>query len=112
MFVNLLPPWFLCKHFLASGGDWQAGRGGGGVSQGMRGALPSPSGTPALLQRAVPESGAEMVALEGAATIPGDGPRTETTGVKTPDQKGKTNVAPRRMSLRFSKEVSLPRSCR
>jgi hypothetical protein len=31
MFVNLLPPWFLCKHFLAGGGDWQAGRGGGGV---------------------------------------------------------------------------------
>src|SRR5260370_15263384 len=31
MFVNLLPRWFLCKHFLADGGDWQAGRGGGGV---------------------------------------------------------------------------------
>ena len=28
MFVNLLPSWSLCKHFLADGGDWQAGGGG------------------------------------------------------------------------------------
>ncbi len=24
MFVNLLLPWFLCKHFLARGSDWHA----------------------------------------------------------------------------------------
>jgi hypothetical protein len=39
----------------------------------MRAALSSPAGAPALLQRALPGGGAEMVAVEGAATIPGDG---------------------------------------
>ena len=38
----------------------------------VRGALPSAAGAPALLQRRMPESGAEMVALEGAGKIPGD----------------------------------------
>jgi hypothetical protein len=32
----------------------------------------SPAGAPALLQRALPGGGAEVVALEGAATIPGE----------------------------------------
>jgi len=38
----------------------------------MRTALSSSSGEPTLLQRGVPEGGAAMVALEGAAAIPGD----------------------------------------
>jgi len=45
----------------------------------VRAALPSPAGVPALLQRRLPEGGAAMVALEGAATIPGDaGGQAET----------------------------------
>src|SRR6267143_6061057 len=36
----------------------------------VREALPSPAGAPALLQRRVPGSGPEMVAVEGAATLP------------------------------------------
>jgi hypothetical protein len=45
----------------------------------MRPALSSPAGAPAVLQRALPGGGAEMVAVEGAATIPGDdGGQTET----------------------------------
>ena len=39
----------------------------------MRAALSSPAGAPALLQRGLPGGGAEMVAVEGAAKIPGDG---------------------------------------
>ena len=39
----------------------------------MRAVLSSPAGAPALLQRALPGGGAEMGAVEGAATIPGDG---------------------------------------
>jgi hypothetical protein len=38
----------------------------------VRGALPSAAGAPALLQRRMPESSAEMVALEGAGKAPGD----------------------------------------
>src|ERR1035438_10245070 len=38
----------------------------------LRGALSSSAGAPALLQRALPGGGAEVVAVEGAATIPGD----------------------------------------
>ena len=41
-------------------------------AQGMRGAISSPAGAPSLLQRGLPEGGAEMVAVEGATTIPGD----------------------------------------
>jgi hypothetical protein len=39
----------------------------------MRAAFSSPASAPALLQRALPGGGAAMVAVEGAATIPGDG---------------------------------------
>ena len=42
-------------------------------AQRLRAALSSPAGAPALLQRALPGGGAEMVAVEDAATIPGDG---------------------------------------
>jgi hypothetical protein len=48
----------------------------------MRGALRSPAGAPALLQRRVPGSGAGMVAMEGPGKIPGDQgtrPRGHTT---------------------------------
>jgi hypothetical protein len=38
----------------------------------MRTILSSSSGEPTLLQRGVPEGGADMVALEGAAEISGD----------------------------------------
>jgi len=49
----------------------------------MRAALSSPAGAPALLQRALPEGGAEMVAMEGTAAIPGDeGGPTETERAK------------------------------
>src|SRR6266853_2067257 len=39
----------------------------------LRAALSYPASAPALLQRALPGGGAAMVAVEGAATIPGDG---------------------------------------
>jgi hypothetical protein len=39
----------------------------------MRTALPSAAGAPALLQPGLPGSGAAMVAVEGPATLPGDG---------------------------------------
>src|SRR6266849_2256564 len=39
----------------------------------MRAAFSSPASTPALLQRALPGGGAAMVAMEGAATVPGEG---------------------------------------
>jgi len=40
----------------------------------VRAGFPSAAaGAPALLQRRLPESGAAMVAMEGAATISGDG---------------------------------------
>jgi hypothetical protein len=42
-------------------------------AQRVRAALSSPASTPALLQRALPGGGAEMVAVEGATTISGDG---------------------------------------
>jgi len=49
----------------------------------MRAALPFAAGSPALLQRRLPEGGAAMVALEGAATIPGDeGGQAETEWAK------------------------------
>jgi hypothetical protein len=38
----------------------------------MRALLSSSASAPALLQRALPGGGAAMVAVEGAATIPGD----------------------------------------
>lgn len=41
-------------------------------AEGVRGALPSAAGAPALLQRRVPGSGEGMVALEGAGKISGD----------------------------------------
>ena len=45
----------------------------------MRVAISSKAGVPALLQRGMPEGGAEMVAVEGPATIPDDeGGQTET----------------------------------
>ena len=49
----------------------------------MRAALSSSASAPALLQRALPGGGAEMGAVEGAATIPGDGAGpTETERAK------------------------------
>ena len=42
-------------------------------AEGMRTAVSSSASTAALLQRALPGGGAELVAVEGAATIPGDG---------------------------------------
>src|ERR1700735_4717648 len=45
----------------------------------MRAALSSPAFSTAVLQRGLPEGGAEMVAVEGPATIPDDeGRQTET----------------------------------
>ena len=41
----------------------------------VRAALSSSASAPALLQRELPGGGAEMVAVEGAATIPGDSER-------------------------------------
>ena len=42
-------------------------------AEGMRAALSSPAGAPALLQRALPGGRAEMVTVEGATTLSGDG---------------------------------------
>jgi hypothetical protein len=42
-------------------------------AEGMRAAFPSSASTAALLQRALPGGGAEVVAVESTATIPGDG---------------------------------------
>ena len=42
-------------------------------AEGMRAALSSSADAPALLQRALPGGSAEMVALEGATTLSGDG---------------------------------------
>ena len=51
--------------------------------EGMRGALPSPAGWAALLQRALPGGGAGMVAVEGPAEIPDHhGGQTETERAK------------------------------
>src|SRR5665811_384123 len=48
-------------------------------AEGVRGALRSPAGAPALLQRRVPGSGAGMVAMEGPGKIPGDQGRHAAT---------------------------------
>jgi hypothetical protein len=48
-------------------------------AQGMRAPFSSPASSPALLQRAVPDSGAGVVALEGAAKIPRHGGRERKT---------------------------------
>ena len=42
-------------------------------AEGMRASISSAAVAPALLQRGLPGSGAEVVAVEGAATLPGDG---------------------------------------
>jgi hypothetical protein len=55
-------------------------------AEGVRGALPSAAGAPALLQRRMPESGAEMVALEGAGKIPGD------QGLQTATERSKPTL--------------------
>ena len=67
-------------------------------TEGMRAALSSAAGEPTLLQRALPGSCAALVAVEGAATIPGDGGRpTETERPKPTlsgaDQKPETTRA-------------------
>ena len=49
-----------------------AAKGPASSAERMRAAFPSAAGAPALLQRRMPESGAEMVALEGAGKAPGD----------------------------------------
>jgi len=43
------------------------------LAERLRGAHSPPASAPALLQRGVPEGGTEMVAVEGAAELPGDG---------------------------------------
>ena len=57
-------------------------------AEGVRGALRSPAGSPALLQRRVPGSGAGMVALEGAGKIPGDQGRQAATERSKPTLPG------------------------
>jgi hypothetical protein len=42
-------------------------------AQGMRRTFSSPAGAPALLQRAMPEGGAGMVAMESSAELQGHG---------------------------------------
>jgi hypothetical protein len=42
-------------------------------AQGMRATFSSAPSAPALLQRRLPEGGAEVVTVEGAATLPGNG---------------------------------------
>lgn len=47
-------------------------------AQRVRAAFSFPTGAAALLQRGLPQGGAEVVALEGAATLPGnDGGQAE-----------------------------------
>ena len=51
--------------------------------QRLRAAFSSAASAAAVLQRAMPEGGSEVVAVEGAATIPGDnGGQTETARPK------------------------------
>ena len=52
-------------------------------AEGMRAAFSSPTSAPALLQRGLPEGGAEMVALESPRDISGDG------GVPTETERAK-----------------------
>ena len=69
----------------------------------VRGALPSAAGAPALLQRRVPGSGAEMVALEGPGKIPGDQGRqaaTERSKPALPGAREKPETARARGSSR------------
>jgi hypothetical protein len=52
-------------------------------AQGLRAVFSSATGAPAVLQRGLSGGGAEMVAVEGAAEIPGDDVRQgETEGPK------------------------------
>src|ERR1700685_243253 len=54
-------------------------------AEGMRTTLSSPAGAPALLQRRMPEGGAEMVAVESPREIPGvGGGPNETERSKAP----------------------------
>src|ERR1035438_10129038 len=57
-------------------------------AEGVRGALRSPAGAPALLQPRVPGSGAGMVALEGPGKIPGDQGRQAATERSKPALPG------------------------
>ena len=57
-------------------------------AEGMRGALRSPAGAPALLQPRVSGSGAGMVALEGAGKIPCDQGRQAATERSKPALPG------------------------
>src|SRR5258708_27501518 len=57
-------------------------------AEGVRGALRSPAGAPALLQRRVPGSGAGMVALESPGNIPGDQGRQAATERSKPTLPG------------------------
>jgi hypothetical protein len=67
-------------------------------AEGMRAAVSSPAGAPALLQRGLPGSCAALVAVESAATIPGyEGGPTEKEWPKPTlsgaDQKPETTRA-------------------
>src|SRR5580700_7169300 len=57
-------------------------------TKGMRAALSSSASAPALLQRALPGGGAEVVAVEGAATIPSDGAGSAETERAKPTLPG------------------------
>ena len=57
-------------------------------AEGVRGALRSAAGAPALLQRIVPGSGAGMVAMEGPGKIPGDQGRQAATERSKPTLPG------------------------
>ena len=57
-------------------------------AEGMRGALRSPAGAPALLQPRVSGSGAGMVSLEGAGKIPCDQGRQAATARSKPALPG------------------------
>ena len=72
----------------------------------MRAALSSPAGAPALLQRRVPGGGAEMVAVEGAAKIPGDDGRQSRNGTV---KAGATGSASRAGNHQSQRQLTRPR---
>jgi len=63
-------------------------RGPACAAKGLPTTLSSSAGASALLQRTLPGSGAEMVALEGAATISGDGSGATETEWSKPSLPG------------------------
>jgi hypothetical protein len=72
----------------------------------LRGALSSSAGAPALLQRALPGGGAEMVAVEGATTIPGDGTGQTATERPKPALPG---ARPKAGNHQSQRQLTTPR---